>query len=140
MPSSSLSSTVLRLSGIAFFGAIGIFTRYFFSVAFEKFWNLGGFYATFSVNILGSFGIGILYVLAAEHRLISEDFRTMIAVGFFGGFTTFSSYTLDAIRLLQTGDWQTALAYFVSSPILGVFAAYVGMLLARLLPFVGVSM
>jgi CrcB protein len=132
------SSLGFRLLGLAVFGALGIWARYFCSVAFEKVWGLGGFWATLAVNVLGSFLAGFLFVLAAEHRLIAEHWRVVLAVGFLGGFTTFSAYSLEAFRLLESGDWKSAFLYAVASPVLGVCAAFFGILVGRFFPASGI--
>jgi CrcB protein len=135
-----MSHFAVRLLGLAGLGSLGILARYFFSVAFEKMFGVGGFWATLFVNIVGSFGAGMLFVLATEHKLISENWRTVIAVGFFGGFTTFSAYALESVRLFELGDWKPAAAYWVLSPVFALIAVYLGMWTARLLPVSGVSL
>jgi CrcB protein len=135
-----MSHLTLRLLGLAAFGSLGSLARYFFSVTFEKVWGLGGFWATLFVNIVGSFGAGLLFVLAVEHKLVSDHWKTVVAVGFLGGFTTFSAYALESVRLFEMGDWKPAAAYWVLSPVLAFLAAYGGMWLARILPVSGLSL
>jgi CrcB protein len=87
---------------------------------------------TLSVNIIGSFVIGIMYVLIAERMVLHPDWRNVVIVGFLGAFTTFSSFSLEAITLLESGQLANAAVYVSSSVILCVLAAWVAMSLTRL--------
>jgi len=88
-------------------------------------------YGTFFINLLGAFAIGIIYVLGVERSAISADLRTGIMVGFLGGFTTFSSYCLEGVRLAEETALMNAALYMVASPFLGFIATLSGMLLTR---------
>ena len=112
------------------FGVLGVFSRYgvgnFFAKSYPSFPA-----GTFVINIAGSFAIGIIYVIGAERALVSEELRIAIMVGFLGGFTTFSSYSLEVARLLQSSHFLTGTLYAVLSPALGILATLAGILLAR---------
>lgn len=86
---------------------------------------------TFLINIFGAFAIGIIYVLGVEKSHISQDLRIGIMVGFLGGFTTFSSYCLDGVKLLENLKYFQAIIYLCLSPILGVLATFLGIMLTR---------
>ena len=88
---------------------------------------------TFLINIVGSFLIGIVYVLGIERAVIPPAWRVGLMVGFLGGFTTFSSYSLESARLLEEMEVWYAVLYFVLSPLLGVGAALAGIYLSRYL-------
>jgi CrcB protein len=120
-----------RLLYIACFGVLGIFSRYFLGLAIPKFLAPPFPYATFIINVTGAFLIGVIQVIGAEKNLISADMRIGILVGFLGGYTTFSSYCLEAVRLAEESEYGYMLAYFLISPVLGYAAAFGGMLLAR---------
>ena len=77
-------------------------------------------WATFAVNMLGSFCIGWLspFWISPRHPM-----RIFVLVGVLGGFTTFSSFSADTLHLLQSGRWGWALAYAVGSVVLGLLAA-----------------
>ena len=88
---------------------------------------------TFVVNVLGSFLIGVFFVLLAEKAQIAEQWRPIIVVGFLGGLTTFSTFSLDALLLFEQGHYNTALFYIISSIVLCLIAAFAGMQLTRVM-------
>ena len=118
---------------IAFGGALGAVSRYWLTVSIERF-NVTWFpLGTFMVNLLGSFLIGLLYILFAEKLSVADQWRPVIITGFLGAMTTFSTFSLDALLLFQQGHYNTALFYVLSSVMICIFAAYVGMQIARIL-------
>lgn len=86
---------------------------------------------TLSVNVVGSFIIGILYGLAAKNNIISPQFKLLLATGFCGGYTTFSSFALENFTLLQNGEFFNTALYIVSSLVAGIGAVYLGITLIR---------
>lgn len=88
---------------------------------------------TLTVNVLGSFIIGILVGISAKSDLISTDLRLFLMVGFCGGFTTFSSYSSENLMLLQNGQVVTVLIYTSLSILLGFLAVYLGYIFTNLL-------
>ena len=87
-------------------------------------------YGTFFVNVTGSFVLGLLVGLVGS-RDDAQAWRLFLGVGFCGGYTTFSTYALDTVRLIDDGSLVAALGYFVGGPILGLAAALAGIALAR---------
>ena len=118
---------------IAFGGALGAVSRYWLTVSIERFNGTGFPLGTFMVNLLGSFLIGLLYILFAEKLSVADQLRPVIITGFLGAMTTFSTFSLDALLLFQQGHYNTALFYVLSSVMICIFAAYVGMQIARIL-------
>ena len=118
---------------IAFGGAMGALSRYWLSSAVEKFNGSGFPLGTFMVNLLGSFLIGIVFILFAEKFSLSDQWRPLIVIGFLGAMTTFSTFSLDALLLFQQGHYNTALLYVLSSVALCLFAAFAGMQVSRIL-------
>ena len=118
---------------IAFGGALGALSRYWLTVSIERFNSTGFPLGTFVVNLLGSFLIGLLYILFAEKLSVADQWRPVIITGFLGAMTTFSTFSLDALLLFQQGQYNTALFYVLSSVMICIFAAYVGMQIARML-------
>ena len=117
----------------AFVGALGALSRYWLTVSIERFNGTGFPLGTFMVNLLGSFLIGLLYILFAEKLSVADQWRQVIITGFLGAMTTFSTFSLDALLLFQQGHYNTALFYVLSSVMICIFAAYVGMQIARIL-------
>ena len=113
-------------------GALGAMGRYGVGVLVGRMGFTGFPYATMIVNILGSLLMGLLVGILArttpEHQ---AELRLFIAVGALGGFTTFSSFSLDAITLMERGQLGAALFYIVTSVIFGVIALYLGLVVMR---------
>ena len=82
-------------------------------------------WATLSVNILGSFLIGMFYVLSARFNL-SDETRLFLTTGLCGGFTTFSTFSHEGMTLIRQGNYGTFLLYVTLSVALGVAAAFAG--------------
>lgn len=111
---------------IALGGALGAAAR----------WGLGGWvhqwagvalpWGTLAVNVLGAFalGFGVRYLEAAA---ASPELRALLAVGFLGAFTTFSTFSYEAVLLLEEGAWGRALAYVGGSVVLGVLGVVLGL-------------
>jgi CrcB protein len=108
----------MTLLSISIFGVIGTLLRYF----------VGN---TLIVNIVGSFFIGLVYVLAAERNILSETLRLAIVVGLLGGFTTFSSYSLEAFLQFQKGQMLLAMFYFIGTPVLCLLCTFLGVQFGR---------
>jgi CrcB protein len=87
--------------------------------------------AIFLINIVGSFIIGALFCSSQLKAWLSPDAVAMVSVGFLGALTTFSTFSLDTFRMFQAGDWERGLLYLVLSPVLGVFACFVGFNLVK---------
>ena len=88
-------------------------------------------YHTFVINLTGSLAIGLVMTLLTQRIVADPAWRLLIVVGFLGGYTTFSSYTFEAITLLQHDRWLRAGTYVLGSNLLGLAACYAGILLAR---------
>lgn len=87
--------------------------------------------ATFVVNISGAFGLGVAGILLIEVMAPSRYLRTLIAIGFFGAYTTFSTMALEGVRLLDLGHESVAISYWTASFVVGQSAAIAGMWLGR---------
>lgn len=117
---------------LAVFGVVGVFSR----VALQ--WTSGRWlgashaaWTTLVINVLGSAAIGIVYVWGFEKNGLSPELRLALMAGFLGGFTTFSSFSLDCIHFLSQGRWSQAALYFLLSPTLGVLSAGIAIQAAR---------
>ena len=116
---------------IAIGGAFGAISRYWVSESIEKVNGTGFPLGTFTVNLLGSFLIGVLFIVFAEKLEIAQQWKPLLIVGFLGAMTTFSAFSLDTLLLFQQGHYNTALFYIFSSVIACLFAAYAGIQLTR---------
>lgn len=118
---------------IALGGAGGAVSRYLLAGAVQNMgggqWPLG----TLLVNALGSFAIGLLYVVLLEKQWFHPDWRGVLMVGFLGAFTTFSTFSLETIGLLEAGQWWHALGYVLLSVLLCIAMAGFAIQLGRLL-------
>ena len=83
-------------------------------------------YGTLTVNILGSFLLGILYIIALRKAGLTENGRLFLGVGFCGGFTTFSSFTVEGLYMLQHQRWLNFIIYTIASISLGLIATIIG--------------
>jgi CrcB protein len=90
-------------------------------------------WGTWVVNVSGSLLIGILYVLIAEKMTLPSEARALLVVGFLGAFTTFSTFSLDTLLLIQQGWLLQAITYIVSSVVVCILLTWLGMVLTRLL-------
>jgi CrcB protein len=114
-------------------GALGALSRYGFG-QFTSRYYLGHFpLGTWLINVLGSFFIGILFVLIVERVKIHADYRLVFMVGFLGAFTTFSSFSLETINLMMNGRIFTALFYVLASVMVCLLATWLGIVLGRVI-------
>jgi CrcB protein len=117
---------------VAIGGALGAMARYGVSTLVFDASSQRFPYATLSVNVLGSFLIGILFVLIVEKGLLPPEMRSILMVGFLGAFTTFSTFSLDALGLWQNGHLLLALVYALGTVVLCLAAISVAVWLTRL--------
>jgi CrcB protein len=121
----------LRITLIAVFGAIGTLARYGLQ-GFVQFRTGGTFpYGTLIVNLTGCFLLGLIGQYTLNRMLISPDLRMAIAVGFFGGYTTFSSFGWETAKMMEGGEWLRASAYVCASVIFGLLLSVAGIRLAN---------
>ena len=118
---------------VAFGGALGALSRYWMYNAFDKLAENQFPYVTLVINVIGSLLIGVAFVLLLERNLISPEWRNVISVGFLGAFTTFSTFSMDAMGLLEQGQISLALIYIVASVVVCLLAAWLGLSVTRLL-------
>lgn len=122
---------IRTLAAIAAFGTLGCWARYGQTLLMQEVYGNAFPFALLSINVLGAFFIGFLFVETAERLAISPATRTGILTGLLGGYTSFSSFELDTYGLLQHGEALVAVAYVFLSIVLGFIAAFVGVYIAR---------
>ena len=89
------------------------------------------FWATFLINVTGSLAMGMVIAYLAHRGNLSQNYRLFVATGMLGGYTTFSTFSLDAAVLIEKGKAGTACAYLVGSVVLGLVGLFGGMRLVR---------
>jgi CrcB protein len=115
---------------VALGGALGAATRYGVSLALPARgddWPL----ATFLINVSGSLLIGLLAGWLATRDAGGEPWRLLLGVGVLGGFTTFSAYSLETLRMIERGDFVGASTYAIGSVIAGLAAVAIGLAITR---------
>jgi CrcB protein len=90
-------------------------------------------YRTLAINVLGSFALGFFLVWTSNRGMVDPRWRLLIAVGFCGGFTTFSSYAFESMALMEQGQWLLVATNIASNSLLSLTAVLAGRALARLL-------
>ncbi|PLZ93597.1 fluoride efflux transporter CrcB [Fischerella muscicola] len=116
-------------------GAIaGALIRYYLSLWFAQQFGSSFPYGTFFINLSGCLVMGFFVTLTLEQiAVISPEVRLLVAVGFLGSYTTFSTYGFDSLMLLRTRNTEAAFFYWIGSAFLGIAFAQLGAVLARLL-------
>jgi CrcB protein len=117
---------------IAIGGAFGAMSRYWLATYVNNFSNSQFPLGIFAVNVIGSFLLGVAFIFFAEKIELQEQWRPVVMIGFLGAFTTFSTFSLDALLLFQQGHYNTALLYIGGSVILSLIAVFIGIHAARL--------
>jgi len=119
---------LLSLAGIC-----GTLSRYWLSGAVQRLAGPGFPWGTWSVNILGCFLFGLVWVLSEERLYFSSQARIIILVGFMGAFTTFSSYMFESQELMRGGEWLKLAGNLVGQNLVGLLAMFAGMTFGRVL-------
>jgi CrcB protein len=121
----------LRILLIAIFGAVGTLARYGLQGIVQV--RAGGAfpYGTLLINLTGCFLLALIGQFTLNRMLISPDWRVAITVGFFGGYTTFSSFGWETAKMLEDGEWMRATTYVAASVFVGLFLSMAGIRLAN---------
>ena len=115
---------------VAVGGALGACARFGLGSAIVPLLGINAAWATFTVNLLGSFCIGIAMTLLVEQGA-SELLRVFAVTGFLGAFTTYSAFSLDTLSLLQQGNYNGAFGLAAATLCLCLAATYCGYFLAK---------
>ena len=124
-----MGSLLLVMTG----GAIGAAARYLTGQLMLALLGPGYPWGTLTVNLAGGLLMGLLVGLLARMSVTGEPWRLFLAVGVLGGFTTFSSFALDAVTMIERGDWAPAAGYAIASVTGSVLAVFAGLGIVRAL-------
>ena len=120
---------------VAVGGAIGSMLRYGIGQLTTNVLGTTPVLATFTVNVSGSFLLGIFYTLCNDRLVTSIELRVLIGVGLIGGYTTFSTFSFETIRLIESGESIKAITNILATLLFGIGAAYLGILMGKILNF-----
>ena len=116
---------------VAIGGALGAMARYAVSTLVFDATSYRFPYATLSVNVLGSFIMGVLFVVILEKGLLPPEMRSILMIGFLGAFTTYSAFSLDTLSLLQQGNYNDAFLLAAATLSLCLLATFCGYQLTK---------
>lgn len=120
-----------QLIAIASGGAIGALFRFWVSSGIYSLLGRGFPYGTLVVNVLGSLVMGFLYVLLLERTTVSPEMRGALLIGFLGAFTTFSTFSIETLNLLEQAELLKAGLNILVSVIACVLACWFGLVVGR---------
>jgi CrcB protein len=120
-----------QLLAIAAGGAVGTLLRYWVSTGAHAVLGRGFPYGTLTVNVLGSLMMGFLYVWLLDRIVTGPVVRAFLLIGLLGGFTTFSTFSIESLNLIEAGHVLKALVNVLLSVTVCITAAGLGVLIAR---------
>lgn len=118
---------------IGLMGLFGALTRYWLGGVIATRTSSAFPWSTFAINVSGSFLLGFLASVGTEAGLIPPTLRIALTVGFLGAYTTFSTWSLETLRLLESGSYLLAATNVLASTIAGLTSAWMGVALGRFL-------
>jgi len=116
----------LRVALIALFGAIGTLARYGLQGIVQARTGPGFPSGTLVVNVSGCLLLGFLGQLTLNRMVLSPDMRVAMTIGFFGGYTTFSSFGWETVKMFEDGNWAYAAIYVTASVLVGLAFVFLG--------------
>ncbi|HEY2459106.1 MAG TPA: fluoride efflux transporter CrcB, partial [Candidatus Acidoferrum sp.] len=120
----------LRLLLIAIFGAVGTLARYGLQGLVQIRMGSTFPYGTLLINLTGCFFLGLLGQAMLNRMIVSPEWRMAITIGFFGGYTTFSTFGWETAKMLEAGEWLRASTYVAASVVFGILLSAAGIRLA----------
>ena len=112
-------------------GAVGAILRYSASLGVYSLFGRGFPYGTLFVNVVGSLLMGILSIILLDRFNVGPEWRAAILVGLLGAFTTFSTFSIETMNLLEQGDLTRAMLNIAVSVVLCLLAVWVGLIIGR---------
>ena len=120
-----------QILAIAAGGAVGAVMRYWVSTGVYNLVGRGFPYGTLAVNVTGSLLMGFLYVLLLERMTTGPELRAALLVGLLGAFTTFSTFSIETLNLIEQADFVKAALNVLISVVACVGAAWIGLIIGR---------
>jgi len=120
-----------QILAIAIGGASGALLRFWVASWAYAQWGRGFPIGTLLVNVSGSLAMGLLYVWLVERSALSPEWRAALLVGLLGAFTTFSTFSIETLNLIEGGELLKAAANVLFSVLLCLIAAWLGMVMGR---------
>ena len=120
-----------QLLMIAAGGAVGSLARFLLSSGVHRLAGRDFPYGTLTVNVVGSLLMGILYIMLIERASLSAEWRALLLVGFLGAFTTFSTFSIETLNLIENGELIKAGTNVFLSVFLCILAAWSGVIVGR---------
>ena len=122
---------MLNLFAIAGGGAIGALMRFWISNSIYAMYGRDFPYGTLIVNVVGSFLMGVLFVLLNERFSLDPAWRAALLIGLLGAFTTFSTFSMETLNLFLAGEISKAAMNIILSVVMCIFATWLGFLIGR---------
>jgi fluoride exporter len=126
-----MSATLTQILLVAGGGAFGSVCRFLTASSVQRLTNTDYPYGTLSVNVVGSLVMGLLYVILVERSSMSMEWRALLLIGVLGGFTTFSSFSIETMNLLEQALWGKAFTNIVASVGICLLVTWLGMKIGR---------
>ncbi len=120
-----------QLLAIAGGGALGAVLRFGMSSQIYRLLGRDFPYGTLAVNVLGSFLMGLFFIFIVERGLLSAEWRGVVMIGFLGAFTTFSTFSIETLTLLESGELSRAALNIFLSVTLCLVATWLGLVMGR---------
>jgi len=121
-----------QMLAIAIGASCGAVCRWWVVLLMQRWFGVGYPWATLMVNAVGSFVLGFLVIWFLDKTHLSDLIRLLVTVGFLGSFTTFSTFSVETVRLVEQGSVWIGLMHTVGSVAICISMAWLGMLLARM--------
>lgn len=126
-----MSNNLAQISVIMLGGGLGALVRFLLSTKVTEKFGSAFPYGTLSVNVIGSFVMGLLAMVLVERLALDPLLKLGVFVGFLGAFTTFSTFSMDTLNLFEQGNNLRAIANMFISVMLSVFAVWLGVIIGK---------
>ncbi len=122
---------MINILYIAIGGAVGSVMRYLVSTGIHALLGRGFPYGTLTVNVTGSFLMGFLFIFMIERSSLGPEWRALVLIGFLGAFTTFSTFSIETLNLIESGAIARAFANILVNVFTCLLATWLGLILGR---------